>query len=190
MPEKTAERNRYNWRLSLYSLLGAFVIFVPLAISGPDLGFFAYLLLVVPSASLVLFILVILKKGHRRLSLLSMLFVFWAVSAVLLANYSIVRDTTRWILGSKIYKTEVLARPRSKSGELNHMQWDSWGFAGADTSVYLVFDPNDALAAKPEENQYPGKFDGMPCGAASVHRLEKYWYSVKFYTDTDWDHCN
>ena len=69
------------------------------------------------------------------------------------------------------------------------MEWDGWGFPGAgDTNVYLVFDPSDSLISA-SKSRSPGKYKGMPCEIYRVRRLESQWYSVVFYTDTDWDHC-
>ena len=154
------------------------------------MGELLYLLVAVPIVSLVLLILAIRKKGRERLSILSMLVVYWGVSAVLVRNQLAVRDTARWFLWSKGYKAEVLAQPGSASGELKHVEWDGWGFPGAgDTVVYLVFDPNDLLAAE-GKGHHTGKLSGIPCAVPLVRRLESHWYSVMFYTDTDWGHCN
>jgi hypothetical protein len=38
-------------------------------------------------------------------------------------------------------KRKVLAQPASANGEFRHVEWDGWGWAGQDTTVYLVFDP-------------------------------------------------
>ena len=100
-----------------------------------------------------------------------------------------VRTEGRWVMNSKTFKAEVLARPKPPGDELKHVEWDSWGFAGADTVVYLVFDPTDSLAVA-AKSRSRGKFSGIPCEVPNVHRLENYWYTVLFYTDTDWDHCS
>ena len=64
-----------------------------------------------------------------------------------------------------------------------------WGFPGAgDTTVYLVFDPNNSLAAAAHSHA-PGKYNGLPCEVFKVRRLEIHWYTVQFYTDTAWDDC-
>jgi hypothetical protein len=189
MADKVAEENRFNWQLPIYAVVGTLIVFLPLVISSADLGTVLYLFAAVPILSLVLIILAILKKGRQRLSVLSMLVVFWVVSAVLLANSSAVRDDARWLLWSRAYKDEVLKQPEPANGELKHVEWDGWGFAGADTTVYLVFDPNDSLAAE-AKSYSPGKVSGIPCEVPRVRRLESRWYSVMFYTDTNWSHCN
>lgn len=99
------------------------------------------------------------------------------------------RTTARWLAHSDSYKMQVLNQPAPPDGSLKHVEWDGWGFPGAgDTIVYLVNDPNDWLenAAK---KLPPGKLNGIPCEAARVRRLERQWYTVLFYTDTDWSHC-
>lgn len=62
------------------------------------------------------------------------------------------------------------------------------GFAGEDTFVYIVFDPCDSLSA-PANDHLSGKFTGISCAVGRVHRLEKHWYTVTFYTDTSWGRC-
>lgn len=106
-----------------------------------------------------------------------------AVSGVLLNNKDTTRAHLRWLLWSRYFKSEVLAQPASPEGKLRHMEWEATGFAGvANDTVYLVFDPSDSLsAARP-----PGNFNGIPCQVRLVRRLERYWYSVWFYTDEIW----
>jgi hypothetical protein len=83
----------------------------------------------------------------------------------------------------------VLNQPVPPDGTLKHTEWDGWGFAGAgDTTVYLVMDPSDKLAEAARSHS-SGKFNGIPCAAVNVHRLERDWYTVMFYTDTVWDYC-
>jgi hypothetical protein len=115
---------------------------------------FFYVLLVVPLISLILggssVIAAIAKKRHGSLAMLSMLVSYWAISAVLVMNYSAMRASARWLIWSHEYKSEVLAQATPSNGELKHIAWDGWGFPGAgDTTVYLVFDPTDALSAAP-----------------------------------------
>jgi hypothetical protein len=73
-------------------------------------------------------------------------------------------------------------------GSLKHIEWDGWGFPGAgNTVVYLVHDPDDRLATAAKSHS-ASKLGAIPCSAASVRRLERCWYTLSFYTDTDWDH--
>jgi hypothetical protein len=99
-----------------------------------------------------------------------------------------IRTAVRWPVGSERYKSEVLAQP-TVTGELKHIEWDGWGWAAQDTTVYLVFDPTDSLAT-PARTHQPGKFGGIPCEVPVVKRLEKDWYLVQFYTDEWWGKRN
>jgi hypothetical protein len=110
-------------------------------------------------------------------------------SAVLVWNYSAVRTTARWLVWSRGYKSEVLAQSAPANGELKHIEWDGWGWAGQDTTVFLVFDPTDSLSAAARSHQ-PGKFSGIPCEVFRVRRLESHWYTAQFYTNEYWDQCN
>jgi hypothetical protein len=69
-----------------------------------------------------------------------------------------------------------------------HIEWDGWGFAGSDTVVYAVYDASDSLALAADRH-LSGKVPGVPCGVSGVQRLEKHWYSVAMYTDTNWNDC-
>lgn len=185
------ERNRFNWRLPLCAVLGSFVVFIPIAIWQSDA--IPYLFLVVPVVSLLsgVFLLraAIARNLRLCLSLLSMLCIYWAISAALIRNYSLVRTTSRWLVCSHDYKSKVLGQPTPENGELKHIEWDGWGWAGQDTTVFLVFDPTDSLSAAAGSHR-PGKFTGIPCRVFSVHRLESHWYTAQFYTDESWNNCN
>jgi len=190
MVEKAAKEDRFNWQLPLYAAVGTVVVFLPLVISSADLGVIFYLFVAAPIVSVALFVLAVRKKGRQRLSVLSMLVVYWAVSTALVGRSSAVRDAARWFLWSKADKAEVLTQPGSASRELKHAEWDGWGFPGAgNTVVYLVFDPHDSLAAQAKSHA-AGKLSGIPCEVPRIRRLENQWYAVLFYTDTDWGHCN
>ena len=93
-------------------------------------------------------------------------------------------DAAKWLAKSQNYKSEVLAQPTA-IGELKHIEWDGWGWAGQDTTVYLVFDPTDSLSVA-AKRQLPGKFSGLPCEVFLVRRLENHWYTVQFYTNEFW----
>jgi len=100
-----------------------------------------------------------------------------------------VRTAARWLVRSHHYKAQVLAQPASASGELKHIEWDGWGWAGQDTTLYLVFDPTDSLSAA-AKNRSPGKFSGIPCEVFRVRRLESHWYTAQFYTNEFWGRHN
>jgi hypothetical protein len=178
-----SDGNRVSWQLPIYTVLGALILF---SIGPHDLSFLLYLLV---SATVGLFLLILAIVKRHVGSLLALL-IFWAVSAVLIKNYSAVRDECRWLAWSHQYKARLLAQGSSANAELKHIEWDGWGFPGAgDTTVYLVFDPTDALSAAARSHQ-PGKFGGLPCEVYLVHRLERHWYAVRFYTQEMWGQRN
>ena len=118
-----------------------------------------------------------------------MLVVNWAISVPLVKNYSAVRDSTRWLLWSSDDKATVLSQPPSANGELQHIEWDDWGWGGNDPEVFLVFDPGDSLSAA-AASQQRGKCGGIPCAVNLVRRLQSHWYAAPFYTDETWGQCN
>lgn len=107
-----------------------------------------------------------------------------------LSVYRPLRTSTRWLIHSHSYKRQLLAQQTPADGFLKHQEWGGWGSPGAgDTVVYLVFDPSDSLE-KAAHSHSRSKFEELPCEVARVGRLESQWYTVLFYTDTDWDHCS
>jgi hypothetical protein len=190
MDEEMTERDRFDWLFPFYGAIGALLLFVPTMTDGTRIVGTLYLFVAVPVISLILVVAAIREKGLRRLAVLSMLVAYSAISWGLLKNSDELRTATRWLLWSKEYKTKVLAQPDSANGALKHIEWDGWGFPGAgDTVVYLIFDPNDSLSTAAKSHS-SGKFGGIPCEVPRVRRLETHYYSVLFYTDTDWGHCN
>lgn len=190
MDEETTGRDWFDLRYPFYGAIGALILFVPTMIDGSDIVGALCFFVAVPIISLILLVVAIRKKGLRRLAVFSMVVAYCATSWGLLRNSRDVRTTTRWLLWSKDYKTKVLAQPDPANGALKHVEWDGWGFRGAgDTVVYLVFDPSDSLSAA-AKNHSSGKFSGIPCEVPRVRRVENHYYSVLFYTDTDWHHCN
>lgn len=82
-----------------------------------------------------------------------------------------------------------MSEPLEQNGSLRHLEWDGWGFPGAgDTVRYLVSDPNDQLLGASITGR-PGKYAGIPCEVVRVRRLEKNWYTVRFYTEYNWNNC-
>lgn len=81
-----------------------------------------------------------------------------------------------------------MAEPSPENGELKHIEWDGWGGAGMDTTIYLVFDPTDLLSSAASTRQ-SGKFPGIRCKVPQVTRFHSHWYAVTFYTNQVWDHC-
>ena len=107
---------------------------------------------------------------------------FWWVVAGRSSEFG---TAARWLVRSDEYKARVLAQPDSTNGELKHVEWDGWGWAGQNTTVYLVFDPADSLY-QAASRHLPGKYSGIPCEVFLVRRLESHWYTVQFYTSQDW----
>jgi hypothetical protein len=126
--------------------------------------------------------------SKSRLWLYAALVLLFLVTVAIAWNLYTIRSAARWFVWSHRYKAEVLAEPNA-TGELKHIEWDGWGWAGQDTTVYLVFDPTDSLSTA-WRNHRPGKFNGIPCEVPVVDRMEKSWYAVQFYTDEWWGRRN
>jgi hypothetical protein len=192
MAEKTIEASPFNWRTLSCAALLAFAVSILIAVCQADTALFLYLFLVGPILilfSIALLVYTIFGKGRqKRLTLLSVLVTVWVISVSMFMYQTQVRTTARWLVWSQNYKHKVLAEPVPADREFRHVEWDGWGWGGEDTSVYLVFDPQDSLASAASVHQ-PGKFDGIPCLVPEVSRLESQWYAVRFYTDENWDSC-
>jgi hypothetical protein len=110
------------------------------------------------------------------------------VAAIVAILAAIKSDDGKWLLKAGEYKKQVLAQPTSPRGDLKHIEWGGWGMAGQETTVFLVYDPADNLAAVGADK--PGKFEGIPCEVQSLRPLERNWYLATFYTNTDWSNCS
>jgi len=193
MAENSHQINRFGWWLILYVASGAAFLNFLILISGAfDLGEIVYFWIGVPVLTLLLAVIVLILAIRRKctpnLSILLSCPAYWVVSWILFANMITVRTYARWFLESGPYKARLLARPEPGDGQLRHLEWDGWGWAGMDTNVYLVFDPTDSLAGAAGSHS-AGKFNGIPCRVPRVRRLEHNWYSIEFYTDTSWEQC-
>jgi hypothetical protein len=178
---------RFSWRLPIYTAIGSFVVILPVELcSDFQLTGFLYYCVVAPILALLLLVFVLFR---RSLPLLSILAVYCVATMALYAISYDLRTASRWFLWSRSFKAAVLAQPQPAGGELRHIDWDGWGFAGAETEVYLVYDPSDSLTPAAKK-QLPGKFSGIPCEVSRVRRLENHWYSAIFYTGTSWEACN
>jgi hypothetical protein len=188
MTEKAARR--FNWQLPLCGAAAAVIALLPKIVFGNDVGALLLTLLFAFTASLVLLVVAVIQTIRRQgFSSLAMLIVFCGLSWFLFRASDYLRTTGRWLVESRHYESELLAKSPSASGELKHLEWDEWGFPGAgDTVVYLIFDTDDLLAKEARSRPH-GEFSGIPCKVVAVRRLESQWYTVLFYTDTDWDHC-
>jgi hypothetical protein len=190
MVERTAQEERLNWRLPLFVVVGASIALLSMMVYSPY-GDLLYILVIGPLICLGLLLAAIIrKKPRQRLSILLALVAFLASSAALLKNEGTLRPSIRWQLWSHQYKAELLAQPTPAKSELKHVEWDGWGFVPSGNNVvYLVFDPTDSLAYAAKARA-PGRFNGLPCEVPLVRRLERQWYSVRFYTDEEWGQCS
>jgi hypothetical protein len=117
------------------------------------------------------------------------IFLFSSAAVLVGWNFYAFRTAAKWTLSSNSYKSEVLAEAPPSRGEFKHIKWDGWGWGGQDTTVYLVFDPENILATAANGHQ-AGKFNGLPCEVPVVSRLENEWYTVQFYTNEFWGRRN
>lgn len=191
MTDEVTESRRLDWRAPLYAVLAAITVFIPLVISqnGVDV---LYIFIVVPGLFIMGLCVLVYAAFRKNLRIAVMLMTFW-IALVLLLTYDIkrpaeARSAIRWLLWSREYKKQVLAQPVSANGDFKHIEWDGWGWAGMDTTIFLVFDPTDSLAAAAKSHQ-PGKFKGIPCEVPQVRPLESHWYTVMYLTSVRWDRC-
>lgn len=185
----------------LYTALAALVLFVAIDGCTVNTSLFLHVFVIGPIlfVSTVFFAIraaISIENRRRCLRQLSTLAIFWAtLTAFFLFDYrnpSAIRGAARWLIWSRDYKAQVLAKPAPPNGELRHIDWDSWGGFAQDTTVLLVFDPTDSLSV-PARSGQSGKFNGIPCEVAIVHRMESHWYTIEFvgYVDeSSWDSCN
>jgi ABC-type nickel/cobalt efflux system permease component RcnA len=182
---------RFNWHLPLYGAIGAIVAFSANLVANPDAGMLLYLFVAIPLVTLVLIVAAMLtydRQNRQALAIVSMFMVYCLVTWSIWRSGSDLRDIGRWFFGARHYKAEVLAQPSSSNG-LKHWEWEASGFAGvANRRGYVVFDPADSLT-RDVGHSTRGKLLGLPCEVDRVFRLERYWYSVEFYTDSSWEHC-
>jgi hypothetical protein len=193
MTENKDDRAKNNWWLLLYPAIAGVSLFLAVIIGMAfDIGVILYTFVGVPLVSL-LFALVLLaawfarKRKPGRVYLL-MFPVYWVVSAILFMNHSEIRLQTRWILHSRALKASVQNEPVPPQGELRHVEFDVWGWAGMDTVEYLIYDPTDTLGATVAAHS-KGRFPGIPCEVPMVRRMEDHWFVAMFYTNSEWSVC-
>jgi hypothetical protein len=203
MAEEPFRADRSRWRLVYYAAIVALVIFVPIAISNRDtflfvsIFFIAPILLIISLAWITWMVRAAVRDQHRQyLPVLASLLIIWAIPMSLCLyerNHPFeFRETVRWMVHSRKYKSEVLAQPTSDKTELRHIEWDASGFAGiGNDTVFLVFDPQDTLSMAAQRGA-PSKISGIACEIRSIRRLESHWYAVLFYTEEYWGQgeCN
>jgi hypothetical protein len=188
MTNRSSKIPRSNWWLPLGLLVVGLGLFIPLSLFDQVFGSIVYWFAVVPFISLF-FLRFAKSKIRQRPSVFLTLIIYWGMSWALTKNVVQIRADLRWLFEAKEYKAEVLKQPYAPDGEFKHVEWDGWGFPGAgDTVMYLVFDPQDSLSAA-SKSKAPGKFRGISCAVFQVNRLESHWYTVRFYTDTEWGRC-
>jgi hypothetical protein len=189
MTEISPAQHRFNWHLPVLAAAIALVLFIPLELWATDFGPLFYFFLAAPIVCLILAI-ALFRSNHQKLAIASMLPIYCALSWVLFRNSLDIRSQLRWIFQSRDYKTKLLAQSNPSTGELRHVEWDGWGWASSDTTVYLVYDPNNTLENDPRYHTGGGKFNGIPCPVWGIHRLEPHWYTVVSLTDSTWSECD
>jgi hypothetical protein len=180
--QQTTDSHMFARRMAICIVVSLILIVLSLTFAGYDLGDVLCFGIALVSA-VSLFAFGVSKKGRQRLAGLFVVMAYVFAAMLLKSNYSLVRDHVRWLFLSGGYKAKVLAQPPGE--ELKHAEWDGWGFAGADTTAFLVFDPTDSLAGATEALP-PIKARALPCDVVRVRRLDRQWYAVLFYTDTYW----
>ena len=185
----STERNRgvvtaHSWRWASFIVVSLSLTIFSLTFAQADQSIVLCAGIAVLSG-LSLLVWAIANEGRERLEILFALAIYLSVQTLLATHYMLVRDHVRWALLFGPYQARVLAQPAPANQGLKHVEWDGWGFAGADTTVFLVFDPADALAAETGA-QPPVNARGLPCEVVRVRRLESEWYAVLFYTETYW----
>lgn len=177
----------YHWKWPLYAGLAACAVYLPIILISGDLSLEVYwvtILSVVLCAAFVATIFLLTASWKTALSLISSIFVSVFVNVALMLCSHDIRNVERWNFHAFRHKTLVLCQPSSPQRDYRHIEWDVWGWGGNDTYVYLVYDPLDQLADSKTITA-----NGQPCEVADVHRLEKSWYRVTFYTDAQWNDC-
>jgi hypothetical protein len=186
-------RGRINWALPVGTGAGLLILSLALIVYTPYAVFpLAFVVLPLVCITLVVLLLIASIRKRKRLqaSTAAALVIVFATSFAVLKLQDSIRETLRWLLWSNRFKTELQASASYRPGELKHMEWQATGFAGvANDTLYLVFDPADALASAGQTGS-PGKYTGLPCEVLKVRRLEAHWYSVRFYTDEAWGERN
>jgi len=180
------EPNKNKGNRDLATVVGASLILTLLSLVcldsdlGAILGFGIAIVTVV-----VLVVRIAVKRPMLRAMRLLPLAGYLLISILFLTNYTLIRDHVRWLFLSNVYKNRVLALPAPAKSELKHAEWDGWGFAGSDTTVFLAFDPTNSLV-ETVNMRPPVRSRALPCDVVRVRRLEDKWYAILFYTDTYW----
>ncbi len=191
MAEATNSRNQFNWKLPIYAGILALATFLPIVAFDGAIGLLLDIFVTVTTCLVLLVVAIVIAFRKNWLlcgAVFSMLVVFSAVSYGLLLNQLALHTEANWLLFSKKYKSEVLTQQVPPKGDLKHIEWDGWGWGSNDTSMYLVFDPDDSLPALIKSHP-TGRLNGELCGVSWMRRLQNRWYAVLFYTNTAWGDC-
>jgi hypothetical protein len=188
---KEDRKIKFNWLAPLCVAMGTLIFFSLFIIYGPNSAVLFIMLMILISIILIInaFVLALFKKWRTVISVFALLLIDWGISWCLLKIINELHEHTQWLLDSNELRSQLMRQPNSVNGEFKHIDWYGWGFLGMDTEVYIVFDPKDSLAVAAKSHS-SGKFNGIPCGINRVRRLENHYYTVSFYIDTNWDHCN
>jgi len=188
----THPTDRFKWSIPVCAVIAVSIAFIAIEFTSSwDFGGFFFLFFTTPIVTICLLIVGIIKAIQRRwltsLSFLVAILAYGAASFLLFANSSTMRSRIVWTFHAKQYKTAVLNQPSSNG--LKHIEWLGWGFAGADTTMYLAYDPANSLAHK---DAHTGKYGSLHCDEVwKVRLLEDKWYAITFYTNEVWDDsCN
>ncbi len=185
--ETTKRSPAFDPRLAGYAAVSALLMLPFAAIASSDEGG-ALFLLTFAVNGVCLAIAACRKRGIRTISVVASVVVYVGFAWPLLTDFYGVHALVRWQLTKNADRAALLAQPTPADHEFKHLDWDGWGFAGMDTEVYLVYDPDDSLAPA-ADRRVPGRYAGIPCEVPRVRRLESHYYAVQFYTDTGWGAC-
>jgi Transposase len=124
----------YNGRLAGCLILSLLLTTLSLAFAEADASILLCVLIALFSAAMLL-VRAVLNTGRRRVATVLALAVYGLVQTLLQMHYMLTRDPVRWAVLSGVYRARVLAQPVPANGQFRHVEWDGWGFAGADTTV-------------------------------------------------------
>lgn len=178
-----------TWLVLSISTLAFVLLFLPLLLvpgTGDD-----YFFLVLPAIFIAGICSLIYAAIRNNLRIALLVFALWALSAFFVLYDFQIRTFIRWTLFSHRYQNQVLAQPASLNGSLKHIEWDGWGWGGQDFSVFLVFDPTDALRESARAHRL-GKVPRLPCAVSEVRQMDPHWYIVLIdgYVDqSSWTEC-
>ena len=180
-------RERVSRRIGIGVALAAFVVDILIVSWFPSFDIFLLLFGVLPITVLGFIALAIWGGKRSAIGLGAVLFVCGAGTYAIGRYSALLRSEIRWWSFRPAWKQRVLAQSETP-GQLKHLDWDGWGWAGSDTEVYLVYDPTDQLknASSTPSGMHA---HGLACDVWQIRRLEPYWYDVVFFTNTNWDSC-